>query len=225
MPVFNKKWSLESLAGYAEQVEAGLDAIEQGKPFVARWSDFIVQIESATTARNAARRVLRRARARVRVLDARFDAALVELSGAAFAASGKDENESPYAELFGATEANDVVDWGVVKATVYGRKLLPQVKTFDHPKLNPHIEPLSAAIEALAEAGDVVDGAEGALGSHDIHRVKLLAEMEAASIEGELDLAKALLKVPGRRELVRAVFAVEREEPKKKKDAAKPAQG
>lgn len=199
--------SLETLMDRAVSIDAGLSAMPELETLAPPWSKRLEAILDSRDARDAARRVVLKASAKVKVFDTRWDFTVKKISSVAYQSAGKKKDVEPYASTFGAVTAADAIDLGPHKATAFGTKLLSKMTALNHMDLNPLIAVLTADQENLANAAKVRDDAQVQAATHDVLRRKHVEEFNKLLAETEVGI---LTRFPGRRDLVRAILAPER---------------
>lgn len=212
--------SLERLLALATGVIAALEAKPETAEQAAPWKELKTQLRGARDARDDDRDAVYAAAARVRVLDAEWDAAVTDLSGRAWLAAGKDARTEPYASLFGSVKASDAVRLGVSKAQAFGARLVARARELGHADLTAAVDRLAAATEALSAAGARRDEASEKALLHDIRRRSLV---RAAKDLGDATEVAILTRFPGRRDLVAAVLAAPEEDRRRRAGGAEPS--
>jgi hypothetical protein len=196
--------ALEGLREYTVGVIAGLKAVKGLESLAAPWQTAKANIVKARDARDDARDAECETTAHVRVADAQWDRAVVELSGLTFLVSGKDAKAEPYAQLFGTLKAEKLKKLGPAKATAAGAELVEKLGAIRHPQLGASAKELDKLTKQLAAAEEADAAAELAALTHEIERVKLLRRLEVLIAETE---ARILAKFPGDEGLVRAILS------------------
>jgi hypothetical protein len=196
--------SLERLIEYSVGVEAGLEAHEGLADHGTTWRNRRGVLRDLRDARDEARYAWVRAASKLKVIDVDWDAIVIDLSGRAYLAAGKDAAAEPYRTLFGSVKASDAVKLGPAKATAFGDRLVARATELGHADLAPTVGQLKAQNVALTTSGQARDAAREAALLHDLRRRKAIDELMTLIAETEVAILTAF---PGRRDLVRAILA------------------
>ena len=196
--------SLEGMIDYITGVSAGLKAMPGLAPLAESWGQRKLALRADRDARDDARGTVIECSKVVEVRDTIWDKAVVDLSGRAFFAAGKDASKPPYAPLFGTVPAATATKLGPAKATIYGGSLVSKGTTLAHPDLGGAIQVVADANGPLADAGTARAVAKIAAATHEIKRIQIREELELLIAQTELGI---LQKFVGRDDLVKAILA------------------
>lgn len=215
--------SLETLLDYATDVIAGLEAVPELAGLAAPWRTLRDGLRTDRDARDEARATLRGAQRKASVLDMLWDRALVDLSGRAFLAAGKNAGNEPYASLFGTVSAADATKLGAHNASAFGAQVVARANSLAHADLAGAVATLEAATSALETAGATRDDLEVKAQLHEITRIQRCVTVEKQVATTEVGV---LTLFPGRADLVRATLAMARRDhaPKAPPQAADPVE-
>jgi hypothetical protein len=195
---------LESIGDYVAGVCAGLKATPETEEGAAPWDAKWEEIERARQARDRARRQQAEAQARLRLRKYEWDRALLALSGKTLLLAERRTKAEPYASLFGRKPAHQLKQLGVAKAVEAAGLLLQRADALANAALEAEVGALRAATARYDECGKALSQAEAAARVHDVHRRRLLGEVETLIAQTE---AQILNRFPGDDERVRAVLA------------------
>lgn len=201
--------SLDHLIDHAVGVIAAVQATDEFSGNAQMWLDLRAKLLAARDHRDGLRWALAGAQRKVDYRDVRWDAAILDLSGRAFLAAGKDAAASPYADLFGAISGAGLRNLGPVRATAAAQVILTKGAALDHPDLKDSLATLAAATHALQAADEERTLQRNQVLALDIARAQLVDAVEHATAATEVAI---LTQAPGRRDLVRALLAPARPE-------------
>ncbi len=207
----------EGMIDYITGTAAGLKAVPELAPLAAPWDERKLALRAARDARDDARARVLECSGVVEVRDTIWDKAVIDLSGRAYLAAGKDASKIPYAPLFGTVPAATATKLGPAKATAYGVGLVAKATTLAHPDLGASIQAVAAANTQLSDAGTARAAATVDARTYEIKRLQAHAALELLIAETELGI---LQKFVGRDDLVRAILAPPRKATSKRGAAA-----
>lgn len=222
MPYSLPTWSIESLLAYIVGVDAGLGAEEETAPLACPFHELVPRCRGERDRRDDARYAAACCEAVQRVVDAQWDAQLGTISGTAYLAADKRDDQTPYVELFGAVKAADAQKYGAHKASVFGTDLIAKMRKLAHPALVSLVDPfetLNTRLEAAGQARENAERAEKVLGI-DQDRLRLDIEKEVA--RAEVALLGMLVGRPGAKERVAAILSPERGPRRSKTEQTEP---
>ena len=199
--------SLEWLLDYVVGAEAALGALPITAPHAVPWTAFRATLRTARDKRDDDRFALKAASAKARVADAEWDRALIALSGEAYHLAGKKADDAPYVGLFGGMKASEATGLGAFKATAFGTALLHKVAALGDPRLASVASDFAAAQAQLSAATGARIAAEGQAQAHATHRHTHLDALDELLAHSEVAILTA---APGRHDLLKAAFTVQR---------------
>ena len=212
--------SLEWLLDYVVGAEAALGALPITAPQAVPWTAFRATLRTARDKRDDDRFALKSASAIARVADAEWDRTLVALSGEAYHLAGKKADELPYAALFGGLKAQEATRLGAFKATAFGTALLHKVAVLEDARLASVASDFAAAQAQLAAATNARIAAKGRAQSHDAGRQLHPDALDELIAHSEVAILTA---APGRHDLLKAAFTVEKPNRQAQDEEAPPA--
>lgn len=204
-------------ADISDEIAGGLEADEATAALAATWNGLAARGDAVALARRTARRTSGRARAREKVIDARWDRHDSAFGRAVLDASGGKRTEEPYATFFGKAPPSAVNAYGIEREVEMGRSYVALLAG-----------DIGAALRAAWSAGwTTVNDALAAASRAKKDAVLAEAPHDAAEtlyiddINKELDrLEGDLLKIfPGDRATVDAFLAPTRGRARKQKPA------
>lgn len=212
--------TLDALADYAVNAAAALTARPQTRALAAVWRERVQTVRTVRQAREEARDAWLEALATYHVAHTDWQEALTVLSGLIYLAAGKKSTHEPYFSVFGTITAARARSYGAAKAVEFGSLVLARLRVLDRADFAAATAAFQAAQDILVPAGAERRKAYEALRLHNLHRVRLIEETQAAVNETEIEILRAF---PGKESRVRDVLAPPRADEKKEESEASSA--
>ena len=203
--------SIDSMIDYAVLVQAGLEA-EGLDAFVKTWEGVEAELVTARTERDAARKKVIKASAKVRVQKVHWREALTGVSGRSYELASKKAKDAPHGPLFSAIPAAKAKKFGAERAVDFGKTVVSKGYAFAMPALDERLKPFHTENQKLETVATGHSTAETEAETHEIARGQLVSKVEKQIAQTEADI---LGKLPGRNDLVQAILSTY-EVPKKK---------
>lgn len=181
---------------------------------VPMWQEFLTKQQQLRSDYAQKSLELQQTKARVRVFDTVWDAALTKLSGKLYFMSDKRAQEPPYSTFFGHVSATYAKTFGIYRATVFGADLMHQFAALtDEQKAEAkrEIDAFVSIQTRLQQAADQMKETERALRLVQLKVYDSTDEMETLLAKTE---ASILLALPGNKELARAIVQPPRDDRK-----------
>ncbi len=199
--------SLEGLIEYGIGVQAALEASEGLEALSKPSQSAESKCEAARADRDAARKAVIKASAKVRVARRAWSQTLTGVSARSFELANKNARQEPHNTLFGSTTAAQAKKFGPQRAVAFGKDVLSVGKPFKLPALEERLAPFSAENQRLSGLAAQHADAEDASQSHEAVRVTLRTGLQ--DLIGKTEAA-ILSKFPGQTDLVRAILVPSR---------------
>jgi len=182
---------------------AGLRADERTRELAPDWEALERRVADERQARDAARRRTVESRARLRIVDARWDVLVRDLSEKSLALSGS-ASSPPHSLLFDTVTAREARDFGSNKAGALGEPLVATLREIGNAEIAPFAARLTAINAELNKAASERKEAEEAEAAFDLRRRRLTEDIETQVAKTEVALLQRLAR---RRRLVAAVLS------------------
>jgi len=208
--------SARNAADICDEITAGLEAEERTQPLAAGWNALTARGDALSTDTRDAKRTTGRARAREKVIDARWDRNNLSFGRAALDASNGKRDQAPYTHFFGTVSASVANAMGIDREVQLGRGVIHLLGTEVGAALRgtwaAAWESTTGALAAASHAKkEAVIAAASQSGRESLYVDDVNRELDR--LEGEL-----LRLFPGERDSVDAFLAPTRRAPKKKKN-------
>lgn len=119
--------TIHTVADICAAIAAGLDSDPDAKSLAPLWDALTAKSDSLVAARRTAERTLGRMRAKVTVLDARWDPEVGAFGRDLFDQSGGKRDQPPYTRFFKKSTPSDVQHFGVDREVNQGRDWLAEL--------------------------------------------------------------------------------------------------
>lgn len=201
----DERTSAEDGADLADEIAGGLEADEEAMHLAAVWNALVARGDELSGRIRAAERATGRARARLTVIDARWDNTDSAFSRSALDAANGKPTEAPYTTFYAKVPASKVNSFGVQRAVEFGRGVVAILDADPSSPLATEWRPRWAAdTDALAQAATARDTAVRAEAPLDVEERLYIEDfnLELDRLEGDL-----LKLFPGQSKRIHAFLA------------------
>jgi hypothetical protein len=119
--------AIHTVADICAAIAAGLDSDAEAKSNAPLWDALTAKCDALVLARRSAERTLGRIRAKLAVLDARWDHEVGAFGRHLFEQSGGKRDQPPYTRFFNKATPSDVQDFGIDREVNQGRTWLAEL--------------------------------------------------------------------------------------------------
>ena len=116
-------------ADLCDEIAAGLEAEERTQPLAETWNALTARGDTLAIETRDTKRAMGRARAREKVIDARWDRNDLAFGRAALEASNGKRDQAPYVHFFGAVSASAANAMGIDREVQFGRGIIHLLST------------------------------------------------------------------------------------------------
>jgi len=186
---FRENATIESVADTCDAVTAGLEADSEAAHLAPHWQQLTAKADGLLADNRRLERGVRRKRAVVTVLDARWDPTAGAFGRAVVDATYGKRTGSPYDRFFAKVTPSSAQTFGAAREVELGRSWVRELaRDPQEPLAQKWHEPLGTATEALAAGVTARDAAVKELGSNRISQALLIedANVELDRLEGDL---------------------------------------
>lgn len=209
MPKLNPNTDIQSMIDFAVNTGAVLHARPETRHLAPAWREQKQALRGARERRDGDRDTWIEAVAEYRVARTDWNLTLLELSGLIFLAAGKRASQEPYLSTLGSVTAARARVLGAQKAIDFGSLLLGRLGVLARPDFAEKTAAFQAAQAALETTTAGRRRAYEALRLHNLHRVRLVEELQRAIDATEVEILKVF---PGQKDRVRDALSVSRNE-------------
>jgi hypothetical protein len=176
-------------ADIADEIAGGLEADDETTHLAAVWNGLVARGDELGGRVHAAERRTGRARARLNVVDSRWDATDSAFSRRTLDEAGGDTKEAPYKTFYGKASASEVNSFGVQREIEFGRKVVDVLAVDASSPLTTEWSPRwvanTDALETAAGARDAAVRAEAPLDAEQTLYINDI-NLELDRLEGDL---------------------------------------
>lgn len=186
-------------ASVCDEIAAALEGDDDTLHLAGVWNGLVARGDGLAARVLAAERALGRARARLDVIDARWDGTDSAFGRATLDASKGNRKEPPYSTFYGKNPPSTVNDFGVAREVQFGRTVISVLDADPSSPLTTEWKPRwEADTDALSAAVKVRDDSIRAEAALDVEVALFIADVNTEVDRLEGDLLKIFPRQPKR---------------------------